>query len=394
MPNLSGVSPLTIKLTDAILNLASQFKPGKAYPGIVHITPKGAQVQVAGTHIPLPQASTLPAGQSVTVTYQSGTEGAKLVILPTPQPPATPASVHSAPLALLKTLMEELPILKGLSPQQVATLSPTQLPQTETVLRMALQIFEFRATTQEAVKHLMQALEMIQNAGVKSPMLTKVLELLGTEIKMEDPKSVLRFLKTLQTHTSGLPVPTSGDTSFEESLYALLGKLRNDPALTTALESKGALTTFQHAVDTLMDHFAGQYLQNVRSTEVPYAYLNIPFPEDSGILQAQIHVLGEGHGENEWDETGHSQIVLDLQTTRLGELWIQISHRPEQCVCQFEVESDAIVNRINEVSDDLQSRLEAQGFQQVTVQASLRSNERMEAVARLLQRYSGLDMQA
>lgn len=395
MPNFSGMPPLSIKVTDAILELASSFKPNQPYRGVVQITPKGAQVLAAGVRIPLPKGTPLQAGNTVTVTHQTSAEGSKLLVQPL-APSSTPTVSLSAnnPLSILKSLMDTLPILKGISPQQAMALSPAQLPQIESVLRMALQIFEFKATTQEAVKNLSKALEILQASDVQSPGLTKVLELLGAEVKMEDPQSIVRFLKAIQAHSRGMTLPTSGEISLEDSLYALLGKLRNDPSLVAALESRGALTSFQQAVDTLLDHVAGQHVQNARSAEVPYAYLNIPFPEDSGIVQAQIHVLGEGHEENEWNDEGHSQIVLDLQTTRLGELWIHVSHRPEQCLCQFEVSSEAIVAQINEVAEDLKHRLEAQGFQHVTVHATIRSTERMEALARLLQPYSGLDVQA
>ncbi len=120
MPILSGISPLTIKLTEAILDLASSLKPMQPYRGVVHHTPKGAQVLVAGTRIPLPKGSPLQAGQTVIVTHQAGADGAKLLIQLAPQAATPPSAAPSlsAPLALLKTLMDESPLLQGLSTQQ------------------------------------------------------------------------------------------------------------------------------------------------------------------------------------------------------------------------------------------------------------------------------------
>jgi hypothetical protein len=395
MPNLSGLSPLTIKLTGSILDMVTPLKPNTAHLGMVHVTPKGAHVQVAGLKIPLPANSTLPSGQAVTVTHESSVAGAKVVITPTPiqMPTASAPPTLASSVPVLNTLVETLPLLQSVGPQQASQLVPMQLPQTESVLRMALQIFEFKGKMQAAVATLKDVAQLVQKAGVDLPALKQVLSVLGAEVDLDDAQSVVRFLKTLQAHTRGGAIQVSSEGSLEDTLFVLLGKLRNDPTLLQLLESKGAVTSFQQAVDTLMEQVAGQHVQNSRSSEVPYAYLNIPFPEGSGIQEAQIHVLGDGHGENEWDEEGHGQIVFDLQTTGLGELWIHLSHRPEQCVCRFEVESEAIVEAINGAADELQGRLEAQGFERVHVEASLRSTDRMEALAGVLQRFSGLDVQ-
>jgi hypothetical protein len=94
-------------------------------------------------------------------------------------------------------------------------------------------------------------------------------------------------------------------------LYLLLAGMRNNESIQSMLEPGRGLETFQRAIETLMDHSAGQHLQNSRALEVPYSYMNIPFG-DSAVSQAQIHIFGEGQGQNSWKDGKSGQIVLDL----------------------------------------------------------------------------------
>ncbi len=408
MAHFGGLSPLTILLTDSILNLGTKLNPNKPYPGVVHQGPKGTHVQVAGIKVPLPQGSALVPGQPVTVTQQSGAEGPKLVVVPQNSPaaqggqsvatvgsggvPQENSTVASA-LPILKSLVETLPVLKAVSPQQATSLLPTQLPNVESVLRMALQVFELKSKVHDAMKVIAQVADIAEEAQISSPVLKQVLSMVGGEVKWDDKASVIQLLKQLQSQTRGPGLSISNEMTLEDSLLVLLGKLRNDEGLRSLLEVKGMVSNFQQAVDALVEHVSGQHLQNGRSLDVPYAYLTIPFPEGADIVEAQIHFVGDGQGENEWDEAGHGQIVLDLSTTRLGELWIHVSHRVEGCVCQFSVETEAIATTINDSASVLRERLEEQGFERVNVIASVRSKDRLEALADVLQRFSGLDLQ-
>ncbi len=159
------------------------------------------------------------------------------------------------------------------------------------------------------------------------------------------------------------------------------------------LEPGRGLETFQRAIETLMDHSAEQHLQIARALEVPYSYMNIPFG-DSAVSQAQIHIFGEGQGQNRWKDGKSGQIVLDLETSRLGSMWIQIQHNAEQCTCRFDVASEEIAAHINEATSTLEARLEGISFKQVKVSASVWDGDRMKAVAALFQQYSGLDVTA
>jgi hypothetical protein len=142
-----------------------------------------------------------------------------------------------------------------------------------------------------------------------------------------------------------------------------------------------------------VDHTAGQHLQNARALEILYSYMNLPFG-DGALRQVQIHILGEGQGQNDWGDGKTGQIVLDLETSRLGIMWIHIRHTAEQCTCRFEVASEEIAAHISRAASSLEARLEGISFKQVRVTASVWDGDRMTAIAALLQPYSGLDVTA
>jgi hypothetical protein len=401
MPNLSASLPVTIPMTDTLLNLVQGLKPDQVYRGVVSETPKGNVVNVNGARIALPQNSTLAPGQPVTVTLQVES-GVSKIIIEASSSSATPTAKTIDPMTLIKTVMQQLPGLASLAPEQAAALVPSVLPSSDALVRLALQILQVQARAPEAVTIIVRTLQQHTAKGSADASVTTVLELLGSNVKLDEPKSILQFLKRVQSHTQRPPLAgfsesftnaqmssVRGDTH----LYQLLAAIRGNQSLAELLEGTGGLKLFREATETLMDHTAGQHLQNARSLEIPYAYMNLPLGEEA-ISQVQIHILGEGRNPEDWGEGAAGQIVLDLETSRLGPMWIHIEHTADTCSCRFDVASDEVAEHINNAADTLAARLEGASFKNVSVRAATWDGDRLASIAKLFQRVSGLDIKA
>ena len=402
MSNLSGLTPLTIQMTDTLLKMVEGLKPGQVYQAVVKASPQGLNVQVGNIRIALPPDTALLPGQPVTVQRPPAAESSQIIIRPTTTSSPAQAAQPTQALDVLARLLRELPALMKLSPEQGAALVPKALPSSDAVIRLALHIFQLHATVPEAVDRVVRMLNQLVAKEGASPVADRLLSLLSDGPDLSKPESIAPFLK--RVHAQALQSPLEGAPRFlstagtpmqstEASLYLLLGGLRNDDSVRVLLESPGALKSFQQSVDTLMEHTAGQHVQNARALEIPYAYLNIPFSEGE-IRQAQIHIFGDGGGQDEWNDGKSGRIVLDLETSRLGALWIDVQHSTDACSCRIEVASDSIAVHINSAAAALADRLEASGFSQVSVVAYVETVDRMSSIAELFQRYSGLDLQA
>lgn len=399
MPNLSGLTPLTIQVTDALLSLTQNLKPNQPYRSIVTGTPQGQSVTVNGSRIALPANTTLTPGQPVTVELQTQSGAPRLVVQPAPtaQPSAAPNPVAST---LLMEVLRAIPQFQNITPQQATGLMPTPLPASDALIRLALQVFQFQATLPEAVDTMRRALSLVTTQKDASPEARQLLTLLGAGVDFTKTESIAQFLKNIRALTTSAPLadlaPSSNASpqpasASDASLYRLLAGIRNDQTVLALLETPGAIKTFQQASDTLLDHAAGQHLQNARGLDTSYVYLNIPIANDA-LRQAQIHFFADG--QQNQDDSGAGQIVMDLDTTNLGSIWIHIQHSPENCTCRFNVNSEEIVGYINHAADSLVTRLEGLSFKHVQVLAMVWDGDRIQALADVIQQFAGLDIKA
>lgn len=407
MSYLGGISPITVELTDTLLQLVQAIKPG--LPVEARVTGSGAQrhINLAGTRIPLPTSTTLAHGDPVTVQIVSQPDGSKVIITPGAQSASSSGSgiPNSAPAAVLQTLLQEIPGLQSLSAQQATALSPASLPSVAAILRLALDVLQVHtiATASEARETLVRLLRGVASNGKLSETAQRVLALLGQGVDLKQPDAIEGLVRLIHDQAQRAPLaaihaaatqgvsPGANLDAQSSGLYHLLALIRNDSGVLSLLGGDAEIQNFRSAVDVLQDQSAGQHLQNARSSDVPYVFLNLPLGSD--IQRAQLHVLGResSGGEN---GKGEGSVILDLQLSNLGNVWMEMKHRDDSCVCRFHVESDSVAGVILDASEALTERLRKGHFSDVSVQATTEQHDRFSALVDLLAPLSGLDISA
>lgn len=407
MSHLGGFTPITVALTDTLLQLMQSIKSG--VPVEAHVTGSGAQrhVNLSGTRIPLPTSTTLAHGDPVTVQIVSQPDGPKVIITPgaLSTSSSAPAVPNSAPAAVLQMLLHEIPGLQSLPVQHASALSPASLPSVAAILRLALDVFQVHtiAAASDARETLVHLLQGAASKGILPETAQRILALLGKGVDLARPDAIEGLVRLVhdQMHRAPLAAihaaasegvsPGANLDAQSSGLYHLLALMRNDSAVLSLLGGDAEIQNFRSAVDVLQDQSAGQHLQNARSSDVPYVFLNLPLGPD--IQRAQLHILGR---ESSGGENGKSEgsVILDLQLSKLGNVWMEMKHRDDWCACRFHVESESIAGVILDASESLAERLRRGHFSDVSVQATTEEHDRLSALADLLAPLSGLDISA
>lgn len=417
MPDLSGMSPITIKLTDTLLQLASRIRPGQSLQATVSGNAQQPFVQISNQRVPIPAGANVAVGDTVTVQVQQGPEGPRIVISPltgqNPAPNLVTANLAASTLAgrtnldaltaLLQQLTQGFPELRSLNAQQQAALVPSKLPAMELIVRLALETLQLQqsgAVTQ-ARETVLAALNALASRGNATELTSQVAMLLGADVDATDARALEQMVRLLGEQALRSPLATlqsavvTGASTLRDAetagLYHLLSLLRNDAQVLQLLSSQQDVQNFQGAADTLRDHLAGQALQNARAFDMPYHFLSLPMGD--GFQRAQVHFFGDGQGQGGSNHE-NGTLILDLELSNLGSLWLEMQHRGDACSCQFYVESEEVAEVIRTASDDLVERLSSTPFSQVTIHASADAGERSAALAKVLQPLSGLDLRA
>lgn len=409
MSQLGGLTPITITTTDTLLQLMKSIKPGEIVPTKVTGTGEQRQVVIAGVRVTLPSTATLVHGDSVLVRIEAGADGPRVII--TPNPPAATSTGTNQPAtltslsAVIQSVIQEVATLQSLNAHQASALSPSSLPPIAAVIRLALEVLQVNSiqTATQSRETLVQLLQGVANKGALSDSAQQVLSVLANDANVDQPQALERLIRSLHDQLQKAPLGTlqSAVTNVAPSavfadpqatgLYHLLALIRNDPDLLLLIGSKADHQMFQSAVDVLQDHAAGQHLQNARGTEMPYLFMNLPLGSD--FPRAQLHVLG-GEGSSGKDASSEGTVILDLELSQLGNVWVELRHHEKNCTCRFHVESDQVATAILEASESLRARLNAGHFTAVEIQATTDSRDRIETLAMVLGGVAGLDVQA
>jgi hypothetical protein len=179
--------------------------------------------------------------------------------------------------------------------------------------------------------------------------------------------------------------------SLRSDLEAQLSDLRRDDALLRFLEGSGQLRTFEQAVDRVLERFTGAQLQNLRSLELPYQFLEVPVASGSPFDRIQVHFFGEGRGKRGFSRTD-ATVVLDLSMTRLGDVWIALSIARGRCTCRFRAANPAAVQAIRTGKDDLVRALAEAGYPGAQVRVEPWNGDRFNEAAALMRRFSGINV--
>lgn len=173
-----------------------------------------------------------------------------------------------------------------------------------------------------------------------------------------------------------------------------LGRLRRNGPFVEFLRQTGQQTNFDQAAHRVLDRSSGTQLQNLRGLDLPYQFLEIPFPPHAPIRNAQVHIFGEGRGRQQKYDPQNTAVAIDLTTTRLGDLWISLAIHQGVCRCWIRARTSEVVRAVETHASDLADRLSGLGYPGTRVRASLWNGDRLSEVVSLVAQFKEVDFQA
>lgn len=179
----------------------------------------------------------------------------------------------------------------------------------------------------------------------------------------------------------------------DNDLRAWINRWRQYEPLRNFLASRGGLDTFDNAAERAYQRLTGAQVQNLRTMEQPYFFIELPVSSSHGMRSGQLHIFGDGGKEGE-GRKGASRVVFDLSTTKLGDLWILMDVAGSACSCQFRATSPESVSALEAASGELAEALRGIGYSQARVRVLSWNGDRFEALAEALPSLEGLNVTA
>jgi flagellar hook-length control protein FliK len=180
----------------------------------------------------------------------------------------------------------------------------------------------------------------------------------------------------------------------DRDVRTVLGRLRQHERFAAFLRQTGQEGTFDQAAQRVLDRVSGNQLQNLRGAETPYQFFEIPFPPNAPIRNAQVHILGEEQAPARGFDRENAAVAIDLETTRLGGLWISLTIHQGDCRCWIRAQTPEAVRAIDAHASELAERLKVTGYRGVKVSVSLWRGDRVTEVVNLLAHFRGVNLEA
>lgn len=398
VPQESILLPSNLAAVDAL-------RPGTVARGMVHNAPDGSlHVQVAGARVPLPQSSSLVAGQPVTLQVSATDAGIQIQISPVATPSA-PAQSQPGVFDLVATVLRGLGNIEGkpIDPGTAAAVIPPQFPRSEAAVRMLLSLFASRGSIGQDVSLIMNLVSNAANA-LNLPELSQQAAASLVLLSSWETDDIFAALRQMNTRAAAGPEariaqallagtsPEDIIRSLESDVRSFIARLRGNEAFTTHLRQTGQIESFQGAADRVMDRLAASQLQNAHGVNHPYTFLEIPCVPGQFVQCGQVHFLSQGGKNSHTFDARNAVVALDLSTTHLGDLWITLHVSAGRCQCRFCVTSAEIATVVRNEAAELATGLDAAGYAGASVYVSVWDGDRLREAASLVRSMSGLDV--
>ena len=378
--------------------MAREIHPGQAYAGVVRAQDDVMIIVSGRLQIPLDEGSGLVPGQKVTFQLTTTPAGAQITISPELAAGAAPNS--PTPASALTPILEALGKLE--LAQRIHGAIPRHAPTTDAALRPLLTVLlaeqglgadlDQLARTLTAVAPQLSpgqgaALAIAQWLGLVPASDSAAWRTLLLRSR-EEQSVAARIAASIKSESS------SGDLgALKKSAAALASRLLSDPEFMHALKEDAKLDPFKALAQRLQDRSTGADLQNLRSLDQSYQFLEIPVAESQGFRRAQLHTFEEKSGPARPPGSSVHTTVLDLETTHLGALWVSLQSAGPQCTCHFRVEDPAVAELLSKEAAALESSLADAGFGRAAVSATLWNGNREDALIAMLAPYQKLDLE-
>ncbi len=388
-----GITPTQIPLPPH-----SGLLPGNVTQTVVQGQAGETWVELGPVRVSLESAG-LPAGTAVRVEIVS-VDGA-LQLRVSPQAGAVAgAPATDATVALLAGVLESLGVLDA--ERLAPLLLPRQLPANAAAFQALAALFAGKTSLSGDLAQILVLLQDAQAAGqLPQDMLdafTSVLAQIRTGLP-EEFKGLLETLQQKPTVEAQLAKAVQAGRVEEfiafvqRDLRNQLTQLRGRDALIAYLRARNQLRSFERAVGRVMERLTGAEVQNTRSLEQPYQFIEVPLAPNAELSRAQIHFFEDGEQRGKGKRGGHT-VVLDLGTATLGDLWITLRTAAGVCQCGFRAVREEVAALIEGHAKELEAALEKAGYRRVLVTTTTWDGNRSRETAELMRRFAQLDMNA
>ena len=317
--------------------------------------------------------------------------------------PAAPSAAGSSG-AWTQLVSQALQSLNVIANQDLAaSLLPAGLPPTAAAVRQLLSLFASRGTLPEDLHALTGLLQQAAEGGALPLAQQQAFATLAGQFAAGEAREFLALLRQLnsgKTLEARLALalqagqPEAVLQNLQQELRAVLSQLQGREALLAYFQAKGVLRSFQRASQRVLERLTGADLQNLRGLEQRYVFWELPFPPESPLRHAQVHLFQEGGKGRKGSSSNEATIVFDLDTTQLGPLWIALQLHPARCQCTIRATSEAARNALQEDAQELINALEQAGYANARIQTLPWDGDRLRAAAELVARFRGITLEA
>lgn len=394
------VTNLRARTVDTLLSL---LRPGQSVNTTVQGQPGNTFLMLRGARVPLEAGTQLQPGQRVSVTLTQTNDGPRLQIQPQapPPPPTNPPPTPQAVETILTRVVKSLDT--PLTAANARPLLPQYLPLHEPAVRQLLTVLASRGNLGRDLQFVVTAMRRAVSAGAVPATAAHAMADLVRRVLTIDGSSSHEQLQQLAQQ---LKTPTEArlahaieqnfgvKKSIQQDIRALLTQISRDGKLIEYLRATGEDRAVLRVVEQITDRIAGSQIQNTRAFEFPYLFLELPCDGEGPISQGHVHFFGDRNGNGQHIDRQNATIVLDLNTTRLGDLWIQLESHGTECACQFRVTSEAVRDALRAESESLKSDLTALGYEQTHITFDLWDGDRLRELGERFGRVSGVSFLA
>ncbi|MBX3179272.1 MAG: flagellar hook-length control protein FliK [Candidatus Hydrogenedentes bacterium] len=388
---------------------------GQTHSALIRLLDGALVAHTGPLSIPIPPDSGLREGQRVILTVRAAANGVQIEIRPVAPhaaPTATATSAQAtaatspgaAPAAT--TLSGAIqPVLEALGRTDLApripAVLPPALPATAQAIEPVVRALLADRGAAQALGQFQQVLAALQPEGVLPPDLAaSVTRWLGLDSDRPAAWRALLDQARAEHHAAARiaraiasPAARAELAALRDSAASLAQRLLDDPAFRALATERGQLQNFQEAANRLAEHTRGADLQNLRSLDQPYQFLSLPVRESGGFFRADLHLFGEGGAQGRGRRGQPAQAILDLDTTRLGPLWVALRAAGTHCACHIRAADPGVAAHLAESAPALREALATAGYPDADVTVEAGDGDRIEALIHLLAPYQKLDLE-
>ena len=411
MAGLGGIGGVGPILTSVLLQpfQAVALRPGDVLRGIVQSIEPQTLVRFGSLVVPVEKTLELRPGQAVSAEVVRSDAGLQLRIATSPLSTASnPTETQSgaAPPDLPSIIVDALQALGKLDfAEQAVSLVPREIAANPVAVRLVLSLLLDRGDESDASGQLARILQRAIDEGVLSEADVRGVLPALTALNGEDAAEIAPALQKV-ADASQRPLAARLAQSiakhgthrlmelFTNDVPSSLAKLAEHGPFTEFLRQTGQLAEYHHAVEHLAERFAAAQLVNARGADAPYLFIALPVPADAPLRHAHLHIMGEGGGKTQRFDAKNATVVLDLSTSALGDLWITLTTAHGMCSCSIRARELDAVAALDAHAGELAARLADAGYSGAQVQTALWDGDRVRALAAMMRRFRGIDLEA